>query len=220
MLSEWGIKVLPLMMLGLIACDDKRNFYLSPVANSPSKIEELKERWFFCEKCLDNVNCNINDIVQCKDITIQDRGDALSEAVGSANVEAVAFLVDVAKADVNGRTGLYNETPLMIAAYYGTKNHQKIAEFLISHGADVNATRDSQTTGTALLTAIWKNNVDFAIFLLAKGASPSLTANREVEGSVCSIAIGRGRVNFIPIIPGCCSLIKKDPVLSKSAGCP
>lgn len=220
MLSKWGIRILPLMLLALTSCDNKRNFYLSPVASSPLQIKELKERWFFCEKCLGNISCSAHNIKQCKNITMPDRSDALAVAVGRANVEAVTFLVDVARTDVNGVSGAYNETPLMVAAYYGTKEHQNIAEFLISNGADVNATRNSQTTGTALLTAIWKNNVDFATFLLEKGANPSLTAYREVNGSVCSIAIGRGRINFIPIIPGCCSLIKNDLTLSKSAGCP
>lgn len=50
-------------------------------------------------------------------------------AVTTANTEAVYFLVNKAKANVNGVTGEYNETPLIIAAYYGTKKHKEIADF-------------------------------------------------------------------------------------------
>lgn len=219
-LSIRTIMLLLMVVFTLAACDDKRSFYLSPVANSPLEINKLKERWYFCENCLNDSSCSNDNVKQCESITIPDRQEALANAVSSANTEAVSFLVDVTKVDVNGVSGPYKETPLMIAAYYGTKEHQKISEFLLLHGADINATRKSQTTGTALLTAIWKNNIDFATFLISKGASPSLTTNGEVEGSVCSIAIGRGRSNFISIIPGCCSLIKHDSDLGKLSECP
>ncbi|HCP1770044.1 TPA: ankyrin repeat domain-containing protein [Escherichia coli] len=195
----------------LITCNAYgRNFYLSPVAWSPSSIGMLKERWFFCEKCLHDKKCQINDVKQCNAITLPDRSEALGAAVERNNTEAVNFLVNIAKTDVNEPIGDYKETPLMIAAYYGSEGHQNIASFLISHGANVNAIKNSSPTSTALLTAIWKNNKNFAKFLIENGANPSLTANGEKYGYACRYALAGGNVDFIPIIPGCCNLIKND----------
>lgn len=220
-LSCDGFIVLKLFVLifALIvgACDsyeknEQRDFRLNLLAGSVESITELKERWFFCEKCLSNSQCKSEYVKQCKTITIPDRSAALSQAVVKANVEAVYFLVDVAKTDVNGVTGRYNETPLMIAAYYGTKKHQDIADFLISRGASVNAI--DLTKMTVLETAIWKNNLNFARLLIENGANPSLTVDGEKEGAACISAIRRKRFNFISIIPGCCTFARKNPDIS------
>lgn len=98
-------------------------------------------------------------------MTLKDRGEALSLAVGRANKEAVYFLVNAAKTDVNGVTdGEYPATPLMISAYCGTHELQEITGFLISHGADINKKTTPTPFGTVLLTAIWKNKIEFSKF--------------------------------------------------------
>jgi hypothetical protein len=154
----------------------KRNFSLSSVASFPNDVEKLKNIWFFCDRCLKGAECKPDDIKQCNSVTIPSRAEALSKAVGRANTEAVHFLVDVAKTDVNEATGEYQETPLIIAAYYGSKEHQNIAEFLLLHGANINKTY-AAVGGTPLGVAMWKHNIDFAKFLLKHGADPSVTVN-------------------------------------------
>ncbi|WP_240196760.1 ankyrin repeat domain-containing protein [Salmonella enterica] len=129
---------------------------------------------------MNDFQCKFDYVEQCKSVTIPERNNALSVAVTHANTEAVYFLVNQAKTDVNGITGRYHETPLMIAAYYGTKKHQEIASFLISRGANVNAI--DLTKMTILQTAIWKNNMDFVKMLLENGADPSLTYNGKRKG--------------------------------------
>ncbi|EGK3405308.1 ankyrin repeat domain-containing protein [Salmonella sp. 741265052_HSA] len=191
--------------------DNQHDFRLGLIAGSIASVDELKERWFFCEKCLNDFQCKFDYVEQCKSVTIPERNNALSLAVTHANTEAVYFLVNQAKTDVNGITGRYHETPLMIAAYYGTKKHQEIASFLISRGANVNAIDLAKMT--ILQTAIWKNNMDFVKMLLENGADPSLTYNGKKEGAACMTAIRRKRFEFISIIPGCCSLVKDNSEL-------
>ncbi|HAV7855412.1 TPA: ankyrin repeat domain-containing protein [Salmonella enterica] len=168
------------IIAGCSTFDDifEKNYSLDSVASFDDDINELKEIWFFCEKCLNDESCESYDIKQCKDVTIPSRSEALSKAVGRANTEAVYFLVDVAKTNVNEVTGEYKETPLIIAAYYGTKEHQDIAEFLLSRGADINKTYPA-VGRNALGVANWKHNIDFAEFLLKHGAKPSSVIHRE-----------------------------------------
>ncbi|MNC43835.1 Ankyrin repeats (3 copies) [compost metagenome] len=129
--------------------------------------------------------------------------------MGAANAEAVQFLVDVAKTNVNGVSGDFKQQPLMAAAYYGTEEHQKIASFLLLRGANINAT-DLSGNYTALLTAIWKGNTDFAKFLLHKGANPSITTPNMRKRTACEAAIIYKRKEVIPFIPDCLSFAKKD----------
>lgn len=207
----------------LAACDmyeHKKNFSLSSVPNYPGSIKQIKEIWFFCERCLRDNECKPDNIKQCKTITIPSRDEALSLAVTTANTEVVYFLVNKAKANVNGVTGEYNETPLIIAAYYGTKKHKEIAKFLLSHGANINAT-DLSSNSTALLTAIWKNNIDFAKFLLENGADP-FVPRTDKKNYACEYAMWKKQAEIIPYIAGCCSLVGKDANWMREVGylCP
>ncbi|EOI5998748.1 ankyrin repeat domain-containing protein [Salmonella enterica] len=170
----------------------EKNLSLTSVASSPLAISELKERWSFCERCLKNNMCKQKEFHQCSSVTIKERNEALSLAVGSANIEAVRFLVEVTQADVNSITGRYNETPLIIAAYYGTAKHREIANYLLSHGADIDAIAKSPID-IALITAIWKNNIKFAKLLLEKGANPLLSGVGLKEGYACKYAIQKNK---------------------------
>lgn len=182
----------------------QRNYLLSPIASFTQDTDELKKRWFYCEHCLKSNSCSSQVSNQCKTVTLPDRAEALNNAITQANADAVHFLVDVAKTDVNSMTGRYKETPLMVAAYYGSQCHQDIADYLIARGAEINATNGLSGNYSALLIAIWKNNISFAAHLLSRGANPSLA----YEGEACNAAIARQRLNFIPLIPGCCSIVK------------
>ena len=185
MMMIFAIIFMPIIA-GCSSFDDifEKNYSLDSVASFDDDITELKEIWFFCEKCINDESCTSYNIKQCKDVTIPSRSEALSKAVGAANTEAVYFLVDVAKTNVNEVTGEYKETPLIIAAYYGTKEHKDIAEFLLSRGADINKTYPA-VGRNALGVANWKNNVDFAEFLLKHGAKTSSVIRRErVSASV------------------------------------
>ncbi|TBL75225.1 ankyrin repeat domain-containing protein [Obesumbacterium proteus] len=206
-------KTIILFIIGITGCNTlnniDKNYSLSAVANSPDDINKLKKIWFFCEKCLNDKFCENDDIRQCKNIAIPSRNEALSKAVGRVNSEAVHFLVDVAKTNVNETTGEYKETPLIIAAYYGTKEHQDIAEFLLSRGADINKTY-AAVGSTPLGVAMWKHNIDFAKFLLRSGADPSTTTNGKKDGYACENAIRKSLPDLFPLIPGCCSLALHD----------
>lgn len=222
MLSKWF--VIPMLLIAITASvflvyGGKRysNYYLSPWARSPQSINGLKRTWFFCDRCLHGGKCDTEDIINCKTKTLPDRNTALDAAAGGANIEAVRFLVDVAKADVNGTVRDSDRSPLMSAAYYGTKKHQEVAAFLLLRGANINATRNTRPFDTALLTAIWKNNLDFAKFLIDNGADPSVTSKGKIEGDACKYAIKIGRNEFIPIIPGCEEFKKNHPELHQVA---
>jgi ankyrin repeat protein len=198
----------------MVGCDNyeiKRDFKISSVASFPYEIEGLKSRWYFCEKFLKDKTCISDNVKQCNDVTVPDRSEALSLAMSRPNTEAVYFLIDVAKTDVNGVTKDDNETPLMIAAYYGSKRHQKIAKHMISLGADVNTFNDSRPNNTALLIAIWKNNVDFAKMLIENGAIADMSpVTGKKERSACEAAIIYGRVGIIPFIDGCSASLSKE----------
>lgn len=114
--------------------------------------------------------------------------------------------MEVAKTDVNGGSGPYHETPLMVAAYYGSPRHLAVAKYLIAHGADVNAISLPDGTNTTLLTAIWKNHIDFAAYLLTQGAAASAVD----ADKACTAAISRKRLDFITLLPGCCARVKKS----------
>ncbi|MFK3658993.1 ankyrin repeat domain-containing protein [Scandinavium sp. NPDC088450] len=216
MFSKW--MVTPLLLIAITASvwfcyGDKRysNYHLTPLASFPDSIEGLKRTWFYCERCLKGGRCDAEDITQCKAVTLPEKNEALNIAAGRANIEAVTFLVEVAKADVNFKSKDYQETPLMAAAYYGTKNHEKIATFLLSHGANINAVSNTPPIETALLTAIWKNHLEFTRFLLKNGADPSVTSKGKKDGDACITAIVYHRPDFFPVIPECCSFIKNNP---------
>ncbi|ECI4598432.1 ankyrin repeat domain-containing protein [Salmonella enterica subsp. salamae] len=115
----------------------------------------------------------------------------------------------MAQADVNSITGRYNETPLIIAAYYGTAKHREIANYLLSHGAGIDAIAKSPID-TALITAIWKNNIKFAKLLLEKGANPLLSDVGLKEGYACKYAIQKKQAEIVPFIPNCCSLFEQN----------
>ncbi|MBA3216648.1 ankyrin repeat domain-containing protein [Salmonella enterica] len=187
----------------------EKDYSLSSVASFSDDIKELKTKWYFCEKCLNDGGCEIYDIKQCKDVTVPSRSEALSKAIGRANTEAVYFLVDVAKTDVNEVTGKYQETPLIVAAYYGTKEHENIGRFLLSRGANINKTYPA-VGGTPLGVAIWKHNIEFAKFLLKYGADPSASVNGRIDGYACDGAVDENLPELFPFISGCCSMVLHD----------
>ncbi len=75
--------------------------------------------------------------------------------------------------DANSFRSDNNKTILMYASWVG---NQKAIKWLISHGANVNAT--DTTNATALHLAIWKGHTSIALYLLEQGASP-LTMSKE-----------------------------------------
>lgn len=194
------------------------NFLLSTEASSPDRLEVLKNKWFFCEKCLNNPNCLVNNVHECKKTTLPDREIALGKAINEGNAGAVYFLVDIAKTNINHFSGEYRYTPLMIAAYYGSNKHLEIAKFLISRGANINAVRNIKPNSTPLLIAIWKNNTIFVDFLLKEGANPSLTATGKKKDAACMIAIAHQRTEIIPMLEGCCDYILNNSKLMNDFG--
>lgn len=162
------------IFIGVVGCDNSHlesedNFSLSSVASYPYNINALERMYYFCEKCIHAKSCHEYERQQCQNVTIPSRNEALSLAISTANIQAVYFWVDIAKADVNGVTGDYKETPLIIAAYYGSPKYQQIASFLLLRGADIN--KDYPAAGhNALGVARWKRNYDFEQFLLKYGA--------------------------------------------------
>ncbi|SQJ38172.1 Uncharacterised protein [Salmonella enterica] len=67
--------------LFIVSCDAyvaEKNLSLTSVASSPMAISELKEMWFFCEKCLKNNMCKQKEFNQCSSVTIKEKNEALS----------------------------------------------------------------------------------------------------------------------------------------------
>lgn len=159
----------------------------------------------------------------CRIVILTDKNKALGLAVGRANKEAVYFLVKVVKADVNAVIDTkFPETPLMIAAYYGSNLHQEIATFLISNNAEINKPTAREPISTALTTAIWKDNLDFVKLLIKNGADPSLSFGGKKEDYACRFALEKKRSHIIPYIPKCCDLAEKNSTWMRESGylCP
>lgn len=94
--------ILLLSSLFFSACDypqqeTQRNFWLNPLASHPTALNELKERWFYCERCLNDPQCESANVQQCQNITLADRPEALAAAVTNANTVAIQFLVEIAR---------------------------------------------------------------------------------------------------------------------------
>lgn len=203
--------------ISLSGCDDseiKRDLKMSNAASFPYEIDGLKSRWYYCEQCWKDKTCKPNDVNQCNNVTLTDRAEALNLAMSSPNIEAVYFLIDIAKTDVNSVPNGNNYTPLMKAAYYGSQRHQEIARHMILLGANINAVADSRPNNTALLIAIWKNNIDFAKFLIENGAIADMSPlTGKKERSACEAAIVYGRTEIIPFINGCCASVLSNAKL-------
>lgn len=210
-------KLLLIITVLICGCDEsdlKIDLKMSNAASSPSEIEGLKSRWYFCESCKKNTNCAAIYVNECRTVTMPDRSEALSIAMSRQNIEAVYFLIDVAKTDVNSILRDDKRTPLMISAYYGSQKDQEIARHMISLGANVNAINTALPNNTALLIAIWKNNIDFAKMLIENGAILDMSpVTGGKERSACEAAIVYGRKEIIPFIDGCCNTIKNKPDL-------
>ncbi len=94
-----------------------------------------------------------------------DLNNKLFIAMENGNFEDTKSLIE-SGADINARSNeQYNETVLMIAAYW---NEIEIVELLLSKGADINAMDESGWT--ALMYAIVESNTAIIITLLADGA--------------------------------------------------
>lgn len=107
---------------------------------------------------------------------------SMISAAANGNYDAVKQKLDYFYADVNANNG---GTALHAAANIGDA---KIAELLLSHGADTNILIDSEGTA-ALDFAIQHHNYDVARLILAKGVNPAIatTALRQFACETCSV---------------------------------
>jgi len=127
-------------------------------ATSTSRVNDIKGR----EEERSNVNVMGNS-------TFSD----IYEAVEKGNVNDVKYFIEEKRVNVNSIGGYKNETPLHTAAWFGKV---KIAEYLISKGADVNAKNGDG--GTPLFVAAIdtghrehdRGKIEVAKFLISEGA--------------------------------------------------
>ena len=104
----------------------------------------------------------------------EDRYHDFCHAIESGNI-AMAKILYEEGIDLNA---IYQqwETPLMVAVAARMANghwnpiHKTLAEWLLSHGADVNLRHPRVVLGTPLLTAIFKDNLEAVKFLIDHGA--------------------------------------------------
>lgn len=98
---------------------------------------------------------------------------ALHFAAGKGNTEIMQLLLDKG-APVDGRSEYYNPTALeYIAGRYSEKDDLPVMQFLIDHGADVNA--QGYQDGYTPLLAATRGSVDKVQFLLDNKADPHKT---------------------------------------------
>lgn len=98
---------------------------------------------------------------------------ALHFAAGKGNTEIMQLLLDKG-ASVDGRAEYYNPTALeYIAGRYSEKDDLPVMQFLIDHGADVNA--QGHRAGYTPLLQATRGSVDKVQFLLKNGADPHKT---------------------------------------------
>lgn len=77
-------------------------------------------------------------------------------------------------------------TPLQLAEF--ASGHNKIIQYLVAHGADVNA--QGATGATALFFAVLRDQGDDVKFLLAHGANPNITEAYGDTPLVCALQLG------------------------------
>lgn len=77
-------------------------------------------------------------------------------------------------------------TPLQLAEF--ASGHSKIVQFLVAHGADVNA--QGATGATALFFAVLRDQGDDVKFLLAHGAKPDIAEAYGDTPLICAIELG------------------------------
>ena len=140
-------------------------------------------------------------IVKYFGMPLIDRSMITSAADG--NYDAVKQKLDYFYADVNGR-GKEGAMALHAAAQIGDA---RIAELLLSHGADTNILIGSEGTA-ALDYAIQLHNYDVARLILAKGVTPSIatTALRQFANETWGVS-RFGQMSQIELIP---TEIKKE----------
>lgn len=124
--------------------------------------------------------------------------ERLKNAIRNNNLIDVKAVVEKENSYVNAIVSdRYQERPIHVAAYYG---RDKIVEYLVSNGANVNET-DLSGMKTALLIAIWKRHESTALLLLKLGADPNITTNG--GATACRNAKRAGFVEVVRAIPGC-----------------
>jgi uncharacterized protein len=97
-----------------------------------------------------------------------DRGARLDvhEAVAAGKLERVAELVAKNPAEINSFSA-DGFAPLALAAFFG---HRQIVEWLLSHGAEINAVSKNATGYTALTGSVARGDPEIVRMLLAHGA--------------------------------------------------
>ena len=115
------------------------------------------------------------------------------KACHSGDVSLVKSFLDRNKRGVNGRSK-NGGFPLWIAA---SKNHGKLAEYLLSYGADVDLTTNKGTT--SLYIAADRNNIEVLKILIQHGANVNLQ-HKQLNTTALWIACQRGYLDTIKIL--------------------
>jgi len=126
---------------------------------------------------------------------------ALHLAALVGDVEIIKELLDAKADDIEAKSTIDGDTPLLVAVLYG---HADAAKFLIEKGADLNATNNQGHT--ALMSSVKKGNVDIVRHLLAlrksdknpNGYDINLeTKSKDSRCTALNLAAGLGNVEII-----------------------
>jgi ankyrin repeat protein len=133
-------------------------------------------------QCLLELGCNVN--------VCGDRLGPLGHCVNLNQLEMVKMLVQRG-VNLEAREPT---TGLTVFSLASARGYMAIAEYLLEHGADINATCWEMT---ALHAARWMNRAGTEKWLLEKGCRPTLTSNacyNAAESGSCSASVCRDHV--------------------------
>jgi ankyrin repeat protein len=177
-LKEWKDSIVDLLI------DYKKGIHKVEPHRKPLIAAVKKNDFAFVKKHLNQQNCTMRD----------EAGNTLLIIAATKGYDNIVRLLLLNQADINAINPV-GHTALNKAIYF-KKN--KIAKYLIEHGADVNKT-DTRFILTPLIAAARSNNVELGKIILAKGADVNITNGIDTFSPIMW-AVVFGNVDFVKLL--------------------
>jgi hypothetical protein len=201
MYSRNSLPVWIIFLFLLIGCD-LLGWTSYRISSARADYAEVKRIWEYCKKCLAGEDCAPRARAQCEaSNTLEEIKYTMGTALGRGNFDTVRYLVEVVGLDVNIPLDSNQSTALHNCSYFGGPQDDKICRYLVSKGANVNATA-LPNARTPLLLSIQKHNNRNAIFLLSNGADTSITSHSGSDA--CEFAYQYANLEIMHYLDGCC----------------